>query len=69
MLAAVCLLGMGAACVLAGLLSELMIRQNQTLAAPSGIVVDTNSALPQLQLADQYRRSQATAEHGKLLAV
>jgi dolichol-phosphate mannosyltransferase len=60
-LAAVCLLGMGAACVLAGLLSELMIRQNHTLAAHNSIVVDTNIAEPQLQLADQYRESESTA--------
>lgn len=41
-LVAICMLGMGGACVLAGLFSELLIRQNDS--KPSAVVFDTGIA-------------------------
>jgi len=41
LLASVCLVGMGFACVIAGLLSELMIRQNKVQTARDHVVSDT----------------------------
>jgi hypothetical protein len=50
--------GMGGACVLAGLLSELMIRQRDPQHATDCVVVDTHRPVSRERLSDQVSKDE-----------